>query len=290
MTKRCMVALITPFHADGSIDYMSMARLIRRLLKEGCDGFIVCGTTAETPTLRKEERRQILRFVISQVKGKAAIYYGCGSNDTLATIAACKEVEKEAIDGVLLVTPYYNKPSQEGLYRHFSAISQATTLPIMLYQVPARCGVAMEAETIIRLAHDHETIKALKFASSDFALIRKVKENCDLTIYSGEDEMLLEGLEEGMQGIISVSAHLILPQIKKLMEQYEQSCIDPLLHLQIKAYARHLFMESSPAPLKYLLSKREECENVLRLPLVGVSAQTQKTLDAFFASTTFFFD
>ena len=287
MMKQCMVALITPFHEYGGIDYVALGKLVKRLLKEGCDGFVVCGTTAETATLTLAERKQILRFVISLVKGRVPIYYGCGSNDTETTIAACKAVEDQAIDGVLLVTPYYNKPSQEGLYRHFYTIAKAIRQPIMLYQVPSRCGVSMSADTIIRLAKDCKQIVALKYASHDLELIETVLQQTDLIVYSGEDGQLLEGLEAGMQGIISVSGHLILPQIKQFMQQYENNHIDVALHRIIKDTAKYLFLECSPAPVKYVLSTRNECENVLRLPLVSISEDNKQYIDSFLQSTKF---
>lgn len=280
---KALVALITPFHHDGQIDYESLGKLIDRLLDEGCDGFIVCGTTAEVPTLRFDEKYEILDFVIGITKKRAQIWFGCGSNDTLSVIKGVKRVQDYDIDGILVVTPYYNKPSSKGLIAHYEAIANATNHKIMLYNVPSRTGVSLNYQTISTLIDHHSNIVGLKQASDDFDCVMKLKENYpDFVIYSGEDGSLQEGLHAGVDGIISVSGHMNLMMIKKYLSDYQN---DPNTNFQdLKDFASITFCDASPAPIKYMLARKGYCENVLRLPLVGVSMAAQAMIEQYFDS------
>lgn len=267
--NKVMVALITPFTKDNKVDFRALDTLVARLLKEGVDGFIVCGTTAETPTLTKHERFTILRHVIKKNRKRAEIWFGCGSNDTQTTIETCKEAEKEDISGVLLVTPYYNRPSQEGLYQHFHMIASAIHCPIMLYNIPSRTGVAITFDTISRLVREHSNITALKHASHDLEDIRKLKKVYpDFHVYSGEDNYFDEGFDAGMDGIISVMGHVFLPQMKAFIQDGRRSLT---LLKELYEAASYTFMEPSPAPVKYMLYERGECENIVRLPMTPLS-------------------
>lgn len=264
-----MVALITPFTKDYKVDYKALDALVSRLLKEDVDGFIVCGTTAETPTLSKHERYTILRHVIKKTKKRAEIWFGCGTNSTQSAIEACKEAEKEDITGVLLVTPYYNRPSQEGMYQHFHAIASSIHCPIMLYNIPSRTGVNLSYETIAALLCEHSNITALKHASHDLDDMCKLKQQYPaFCIYSGEDSFFDEGLDIGMDGLVSVMGHVFLPQMKAYIQDGRRNLI---LLKQLYEAAKYTFIEPSPAPIKYMLYQRGECENVLRLPLVALS-------------------
>lgn len=274
-----MVALITPFTKTGDVDYIALKKIIGRLMYEGVDGFIVCGTTAETPTLSIEERFSILSFVEQQTKHQVTIWFGCGSNDTQTTIQLCKEAQKHDIDGVLLVTPYYNRPSQEGIYQHFYTIAHSIQTNIMLYNIPSRCCVELQPSTIHRLIDSCENIKALKQASRDMECVRIVKEqHPEFLIYSGEDGFLDEGLDAGMNGMISVMGHCNLPLIKTFLLGDR---INNRIRKQLNKEATLVFMEPSPSCIKYLLSKKGDCLNYLRLPMTCISERTKEILDAY---------
>lgn len=278
--KKSMVALITPFHQDGSIDFPSLHELMERLLKEGCDGFIVCGTTAETPALSIEERFEILEYAIEVCAKRCEIWFGCGSNNTSETVSLAQRAQSYDIDGLLIVTPYYNRPSQAGLYAHFASVAANAHKNIMMYNVPSRTGVALTTQTAIELCSDFPNIVALKQASKDFDMVKNMKAaRKDVLIYSGEDGMLKEGLDAGMDGIVSVSGHLNLPDIKAYQSAYEKGEAKEAMDQKLKEFAAYVFCESSPAPLKYMMSIKGMCENVLRLPLVPLSKEKRIVID-----------
>ena len=278
--KKLMVALVTPFTRDNKVDYKSMDRILHRLLKEGCDGFIVCGTTAETPTLSHNEKLSILRHVIKRVKHRAEIWYGCGSNDTAATILACREAQKEAIDGVLLVTPYYSKPNAAGLYAHFDALASAVDTNIMLYNVPARTGVELTYETIHALLEKHKNITALKQACSNLDMVRRLKQqHPDFLIHSGEDGFFDEGFDAGMDGLVSVMGHVCMKELRTFCDDER---VDNRLRRRLYELAALTFTEASPAPVKYMLHLQDECENILRLPMVAVSEAAENRIQEYF--------
>lgn len=281
--QEIMTALITPFQGDGSIDKPALIRLIKEQLHDGIDGFIVCGTTAETPTLSEQEKREMLDLVIDTVDGKAAIWYGCGTNCTQTTINACRAVEDKAISGVLLVTPYYNRPSQEGVYQHFSTIASQINQNIMLYNIPSRTGCSLEAETLLRLIKHHSNIKALKHASNDLSLVEKVLAvHPEFKIYSGEDGSFDEGFDLGMCGVVSVMSHVVAKAMKSYIANGRK---DPCLKRKLKACASITFMEASPAPIKYMMHVQKRCENTLRLPMVAVSKQSAKQIEQWMAES-----
>lgn len=268
--KQILTALITPFHRDGSIDYEALRHLVLRLKKEGCDGFVVCGTTGETPTLRNEEKLELLKTVMQYAGHDTQIWYGCGGNDTVRTLEQIRAVESMPITGLLLVTPYYNKPNQDGLYAHFDYLASHTRHQIMLYHVPHRCGVGLAYETICALVAKHPNIMALKHAESDFSMVKKLKKHCpDLLVYSGEDALLKESLSAGCDGFVSVLAHLSL----RMMREYLFTR-DEKLEAELKQQAELLFADASPSVLKYILSQRGECENILRLPMTPLYHQS----------------
>lgn len=275
--KEIMSALITPFTKSAEIDYDALARLIKQQLEDGIDGLIVCGTTAEVATLTKEEKLAILDFVIERNYLDVPIYYGCGSNCTATAISNCHDVEHKHIAGVLLVTPYYNRPSQEGIYQHFMAIAKSTSLPIMLYNIPSRTGVELEACTLLRLLHDCDTIVALKHATKNNDMIQDVlKHHPTFRVYSGEDGYFVEGFQAGMCGMISVMSHIVLKQLKQFIQDDYRN--QETLH-NLYECASYVFLDASPSPLKYIMSKQERCVNMLRLPLVPISGELQQHID-----------
>lgn len=274
---KVMSALITPFKGNGKIDYDAFADLIEKQLEEGVDGFIVCGTTAETPTLKESERFDILSFVLEVSQHQVPIWFGCGSNATQDTLRLVKKAAMYDIDGVLLVTPYYNKPSQNGLYMHFRTIADSVNVKIMLYQVPGRCGVSFEERTLIRLFRDCPNIVALKHAAIDYDIIANLHERFPhISLYSGEDQTFMQGIDRGLCGLISVMSNYKLSAIKSYLEEPDK---------KKEAYLQQLsaltFLECSPAAVKYMLSKEGMCQNILRLPLVPLSSMAMKQIDAF---------
>lgn len=226
MKFKILTALITPFLNDGRIDYLSISKLIDKLKKEGCDGLVVCGTTAEVPTLSREEKGNILEYVLKENKGEMEIWFGCGSNNTKTAIENCKLVEKYPIKGVLIVAPYYNKPGDEGMFQHYQMIANHTPLKIMMYNVPSRTASVINESTIRRLIEVCPNIIGLKQASSDLECVRHLKEDYpDFIVYSGDDALILEGIQVGMSGAISVASHIMCKDMKKIETCSEQELI-----------------------------------------------------------------
>lgn len=276
-TFKILTALITPFDNNKNIDYCSLRKIIRQQLNQKVDGFIVCGTTAEVSCLEVYERFDILRFVLNEVKQKVPVWFGCGSNHTLNTLHMVKKASYYNIAGVLLVTPYYNKPSQQGLYEHFSTIAKSTDLNIMLYQVPSRCGVYFEKETLRMLFQECNNIVALKHACDDYDIIDDLqKEFQQISFYSGEDNSFHLGIEKGISGLISVASHFDLQVIQKFIQTRDEELLKIIVDV-----ANHVFLECSPSAIKYILMKRNCCNNILRLPLVPISNENAKKIDEF---------
>lgn len=273
--NQVMVALITPFTKEYKVDYPALKKITMRLLKEGCDGFIVCGTTGETPTLTLQERFKILKTVIEVVDQQAQIWYGCGSNNTYACIEMMQSVKELAFTGFLVVTPYYNRPSQNGIYAHYATIMKSIKKPIMLYNVPSRTGSFIEQANIEKLIMNFPQIYGLKQASNDLECVENLKKKYpDFKIYSGEDACIDEGMDCGMDGVISVMGHVFLPLIKQFLNSDRK---DNHLRKKLCELAHYTFFDASPSPIKYMLNILKESENVLRLPLVPVS-QTGQTI------------
>lgn len=278
-TFSVMTALITPFKVNGKVDYTMLGSLIDEQLAQGVDGLIVCGTTAEASALKENERFDILRFVIDRCKQQVEIWFGCGTNVTKDTLRLVKKASYYDITGVLLVTPYYNKPSQQGLYMHFRTIADAVDIEIMLYHVPSRCGVGFEERTLCRLFQDCPTITSLKYASNDYACIQRLHDQFpNIRIFSGEDKTFVKGINKGLSGLISVISNYRLSAIRDYLEQPSQEHLAYMEQLAALA-----FLECSPSAVKYLLYKEGKCQNVLRLPLVPLSTPSMQQIDAFLA-------
>ncbi|MGX8834370.1 4-hydroxy-tetrahydrodipicolinate synthase [Amedibacillus sp. YH-ame6] len=284
--QEIMTALITPFKKHDEIDFDALGYLVEEQISQGCDGLIVCGTTAEVPTLTRTEKVQILDFVIERAQHRVPIWYGCGSNCTRLAIENCLEVENRDIAGVLLVTPYYNRPTQQGLYEHFKKISQCIHHSIMLYNIPSRTGCTLECDTLLRLLDECPNIVALKHASKDLDLVKCVmKQYPKFRVYSGEDGYFVESFEAGAMGVVSVMSHMILPQMKSYIEG---GCQDEELGNMLYECAEKTFCEASPSPVKYMLCRKGVCKNVLRLPMVPISYGKEFMLDAWMAENDTF--
>lgn len=210
-------AMVTPFTVDGEVDYKQAAALANKLVDDGCDGILVTGTTGETPTLTDEENLKMFAAVLDAVGGRARVIAGTGTNDTRHSISLSVRAANLGVHGLLIVTPYYNKPSQSGIRAHFEAIADSTPLPVMIYDIPGRTGMAITTETMIKLA-DHPRIVALKDAKADFTATSRVLANTDLDVYSGDDGLTLPLMAAGAVGLVSVSAHIAPRRFRALID------------------------------------------------------------------------
>ena len=278
----CMTALITPMKETGQIDKLALRNLVEKLIAEGCDGFVVCGTTAEASALSLEEKKQVLHCVMEQSDQRVCVWMGCGSNNTAETLNMIRWANTEPIDGIMLVCPYYVRPSQQGLYAHFAAFARISEKPVMLYNVPKRTGVALSAQTVLQLAQDFPNIRALKQACHDMEMVRAIlMANDQVQILSGEDGYFLEGLREGISGIVSVAGHCVMPMIVKIWEDYQYGVENTELDQFLKQVSNQIFQVSSPSDIKAMLALQGWCEDGVRLPLVPLSPQEKQALQEF---------
>ncbi|GMO33356.1 MAG: 4-hydroxy-tetrahydrodipicolinate synthase [Candidatus Azobacteroides pseudotrichonymphae] len=276
------VALITPFKCDGTVDYPALSYLVDYQLQNGIDYLIVLGTTAETPTLSYEEQKEIIRLVVSIVRERIPIVVGVGGNNTQAVIHKLNTEDFGKIDAILSVVPYYNKPTQDGIYQHFKYIAQATSLPIILYNVPSRTGVNMTAETSLLLANDFENIVAIKEASGNIDQIGVIIENkpSGFQVLSGDDELSLSLIGIGAVGVISVIGNVFPKEFGKMIRLALNGDSDNarIIHGQFAELFELLFIEGNPAGVKGMLNVMGFIENKLRLPLVPVLEATYERI------------
>jgi len=276
------VALITPFKSDESIDYDALARLVEHLIKNGTDYLVVCGTTAETPTLTEQEKEDVTRFVVQCNAGRLPIVLGLGGNNTKAVVEKLNTSDFSGIDAILSVTPYYNKPSQEGLYQHYSAIAKASPLPVVLYNVPGRTGVNMLAETTLRLAKEFRNICAVKEASGNFTQIDDIIKNKpkDFMVISGDDGITFPLITLGAVGVISVIGNAFPREFSRMIRLAQQGDYDSArqIHYHFTELIQLLFVEGNPAGVKSMLAVMGFIENKLRLPLVPNTIKTYEKI------------
>lgn len=266
------IALVTPFTSDGQIDYESLKRLINYQINNGADFLCIMATTGETPTLTIEEKQRIKELVLNIVQGRLPILMGCGGNNTSAVIEELQKNDFDGIDGILSVCPFYNKPTQEGLFKHFETISKATTLPVVLYNVPGRTGVNMEAETTIKLAHECPNIVAIKEASGNLKQVEEIIKNkpSNFDVISGDDALTYQIIERSATGVISVIGNAFPKEFSNMVHlelkgDYENAL---KIHRNLTDIFDLLFIDGNPAGIKATLSEMGMIENVLRLPLV----------------------
>ena len=278
------VALITPFKEDGSVDYDALLRLVDYQLENGTDFLCVLGTTAETPTLTKEEKEKVKRTIIDRVDGRLPILLGVGSNSTQAVVDSVKNDDLTGVDALLVVVPYYNKPSQEGIYQHYKAVAEATELPIVLYNVPGRTGVNMTAETTLRLANDFENIVAIKEASGNIAQMDEIIKNKPegFDVISGDDGITFPLITLGAVGVISVLGNAFPREFSRMTQlALEGDYANALLiHHKFAEMCNLLFVDGNPAGVKAMLGIMGMIENKLRLPLVPARQVTCEKLSA----------
>ncbi|HLR63240.1 MAG TPA: 4-hydroxy-tetrahydrodipicolinate synthase [Lentibacillus sp.] len=276
-----LTAMVTPFNQNGDIDFQATRTLVNYLIANGSDGLVVAGTTGESPTLTDNEKLDLFRFVSQVADGRAAVIAGTGSNSTRTSIELTQQAEATGIDAIMLTTPYYNKPSQEGLYQHYKAVAQATSLPVMLYNVPGRSAVAIDPETIIRLS-EISNIVSVKEASGDLDAMTDIisKTSGDFTLYSGDDNLTLPVLAIGGNGIVSVSSHIIGSDIKKMVQSFQNGDVQraSLIHQELLPTMKALFAQPSPSPVKAALNMMGMYVGDARLPMMPLSNDEKQQL------------
>lgn len=276
-----LTAMVTPFNQQGEIDFIATKALINHLIANGTDGLVVAGTTGESPTLDTQEKIKLIKFVVEVVNGRVPVIAGTGSNDTRASINLTKRVEETGVDGIMLVTPYYNKPSQEGLFQHFKTIAEATSLPVMLYNIPGRSVVNMTVETIVRLSAI-DNIVSIKEASGDLNHMTQIisQTPSDFSLYSGDDGLTLPVLAIGGAGVISVSSHIIGNEMQDMIKNFKTGNLDiaASIHSALLPIMEALFAAPNPAPVKAALNMRGIDVGGVRLPIIPLNKEEAKTL------------
>lgn len=278
------VALVTPFTTQNTVDFSALGRIIDGVIAGGVNYLVALGTTAETPTLTKKEKKDILDFVLDHNKGRVPVVVGIGDNNTSALLDALNEYPMDRVDGILSVAPYYNKPGQEGIYQHFKTLAEATAKPIILYNVPGRTVTNILPETALRLANEFRHIAAIKEASGNIPqcmeLVAKAPEH--FTVLSGDDNLVLAQAAIGMKGLISVAANCYAPEFCKMVQHALHGEMEEArrLHYSLLRRIDLLFAEGNPTGVKYALHLQGLCENILRLPLVPASEGLQQKIKA----------
>lgn len=277
------IALVTPFHQDGTIDYERLGQLVDFQIDGGIDFLCVLGTTAETPTLTGAEQQQVIDFVADKVAGRVPILIGCSSNCTATAIEKLKNIRFTGAGAILSAVPYYNKPSQEGIYQHFKAIAEASPLPIILYNIPGRTGVNMTVETTLRLANDFKNIIGIKEASGNVEQICEIlrRRPEGFTVLSGDDSITLDLMKNGAEGVISVIGNALPSTFSSLIHFAEEKRYEMAQEIQTRLAPVYglLFKEGNPCGIKALLNAKNRVENVLRLPMVPVSQSTYNEIE-----------
>ncbi|MBO5133066.1 MAG: 4-hydroxy-tetrahydrodipicolinate synthase [Paludibacteraceae bacterium] len=276
------IALITPFNEDESVDYERLGRLVEYQLQNNADYLVVLGTTGETPTLSEEEKTEIVDFVVSKVKGRVPIVLGVGGNNTAAIVKRLQTESFVGIDAILSVVPYYNKPSQEGIYQHYSAIAKASKLPIILYNVPGRTGVNMQVETTIRLAREFDNIIAIKEACGNMDQINDIikRKPKEFMVLSGDDGIAYPLITMGAQGVISVIGNAFPKEFGRMIRLSLQGEYESAreIHQKFTDLFDLLFVDGNPAGVKCMLSLMGYIDNRLRLPLVPTRMDTYEKI------------
>jgi 4-hydroxy-tetrahydrodipicolinate synthase len=276
-------AIVTPFK-DGKLDEPALERLIKAQIKAGVDGIVPVGTTGESPTLDYEEHIQVIEASVEYAAGKIKVLAGTGGNSTSEAIYLTKAAEEAGADGSLQVAPYYNKPTQEGLFQHFHAIARATKLPVMLYSIPGRCGVEIGIETVVRLAHDAVNIIGIKEAGGNADRVSQLRMALGprFTIMSGDDSLTLPFMAVGAHGVISVASNVIPKEVVHMVQAFQMGKVEVAQKLHHKYYPlfKDLFIETNPVPVKAALAMMGQIQEEYRLPLVPLSQKNRDTLRA----------
>lgn len=279
---RLLTAMVTPFNEDMQVDYGMAAQLAEHLVENDTQGIVVAGTTGESPVLTEDEKLRLFAAVKGQVGSRATVWAGTGSNNTQHDIELSRKAEKTGVDGILLVAPYYNKPSQEGLYQHFKAVAEAVSLPVMVYNIPSRTSINLLPETVARLA-EIENIAAIKESSGDMnqasQLARLLPDS--MKIYSGDDSLTLPMMALGAYGVVSVASHLVGKDIARMINAFLQGDVGEAtrIHLALFPIFKGLFINTNPIPVKEALNMMNIKVGGLRLPLTGASEQERAVIN-----------
>lgn len=278
-----LTAMVTPFDQNGDVDFNATRTLVNYLIENGTDGLVVAGTTGESPTLSTEEKVEFFKFVVDVVGGRIPVIAGTGSNNTRASISLTKQAEATGVDGIMLVAPYYNKPSQEGMYQHFKAIAESTSLPVMLYNIPGRSVVNVSVETIVRLSQI-PNIVAIKEANGNLDAMAEVisQTPSDFTLYSGDDGLTLPVLGIGGAGIVSVASHIIGNEMQEMINLFKNGKIEEAAaaHRKLLPIMNALFAAPSPSPVKAALNLKGINVGGVRLPMVPLTPEETNTLQS----------
>jgi 4-hydroxy-tetrahydrodipicolinate synthase len=281
MFRGSLVAIVSPMSADGALDWQAWERLLEFHLREGTDGIVIAGTTGESPVLTLEEIEEMARRAVTRCSGKMQLIVGAGTNSTLSTVARVRALSKLGVDGIMLVTPYYSKPPQEGLYRHFIAAADASQVPVTLYNVPGRTAVDLLPATIARLAR-HPRIVAVKDASATLSRLRELLAVCpaEFSVLSGDDATAIEWVGAGAKGVISVSANVAPRRLRDACAAAIGGDIAAAraIDADLQPLHKDLFIEASPIPVKWAVARMGLIGNTIRLPLVELSAIHQEAV------------
>jgi 4-hydroxy-tetrahydrodipicolinate synthase len=275
-----MVAMVTPF-ADGKVDYDALARFIEFQIAGGTQGLVPCGTTGESPTLDYDEHDKVIAFTVEKAAGRVPVIAGTGSNSTAEALALTRHAKDCGAEACLIVNPYYNKPTQHGMFDHVARIAELG-LPIVLYNIPGRCGVALTVETVIRMYEQIERVVAIKEATGSLDITSEIAAGCDITILSGDDSLTLPICAVGGSGVISVLANILPAEIRRLCDfiaagDMPEACTQ---HLKLFPLFRGMFVETNPIPIKAALAMAGMIRDELRLPLTPLSPQHRPALAA----------
>ncbi|MDB6053386.1 MAG: 4-hydroxy-tetrahydrodipicolinate synthase [Verrucomicrobiales bacterium] len=276
-------AIVTPFK-NGKVDEAALERLVKFQIKGGVDGIVPVGTTGESPTLDFDEHKRVMELAVKYAGGKVKVIAGTGANCTREAIELTKAAEDLGADGTLQVAPYYNKPTQEGLFQHYHAIARATNLPMLLYSIPGRCGIEIAVETVNRLAHDSVNIVGIKEAGGNADRVSQLRAVLGekFTILSGDDSLTLPFMSVGAKGVISVASNIIPKEVSNMVKAYSMGNLAVAQKIHHKYYPlfKDLFVETNPVPVKAALAMMGMMEEEYRLPLVSLSSKSKETLKA----------
>lgn len=278
---KVITAMVTPFDQNGEVDFSATEQLVEHLIKNGTDTVVVSGTTGESPTLTTKEKVDLFKHVVNVANNRISVIAGTGSNNTQESIELTKLAEKANVDGIMLVVPYYNKPSQAGLYAHFKAIADATSLPVMLYNIPGRSACNIDVDTIVELSKV-DNIVSVKEASGDLEAMAEIisRTDDDFLLYSGDDSLTLPVLAIGGDGVVSVAAHIVGNEMKEMVEQFQSGNVVEAaqIHRQLLPKFEALFKAPNPVPLKAALNTIGVTVGSVRLPLVPLNETELKQL------------
>lgn len=276
-----LTAMVTPFDRKGNLEWKKTSQLVDYLIDHGTEGLVVAGTTGESPTLTSEEKLALFSHVVKAARGRVPVIAGTGGNNTRASVELTKKAEETGVDGVMLVTPYYSKPNQEGLYQHFKTIAEATSLPVMLYNIPGRSVVNLSAETTIRLS-EIDNIVAVKEASGNLDQMSEIirKTDDDFLLYSGDDGMTLPVMSVGGAGVVSVASHVIGDDMQEMITAFKKGELQraAALHRRLLPLMRELFAAPSPVPVKTAMQMQGFDVGGVRLPMVPLNEEERLSL------------